>query len=134
MASGSDMPILSESSSINIALMVGLAEKSFIEPTIISSLIRANQITTDAVINEFKNRLVIYKELHSEALIKDIDNGSWNNTYTEAVNRKITSLQYVWADVYGYLPQPERDNVNEMFQQLMYPLYNRENTNIEEEH
>jgi hypothetical protein len=131
MAFESDMSRLSESSSINIALMIGLAEKSFIEPTIISSLIRANQITTDAVINEFKNRLVIYKELHSEAVIKDTDNGSWNNSYTEAVKRKISSLQYVWADVYGYLPQPERDNVNEMFQQLLYPAYNRENTNIE---
>jgi len=124
---------LQESSSINVAMMIGFAEKGFIDSTIISSLIRSNQLATDLVINEFKNRLIIYKELHREAVVKDTDNSSWNNTYTEAINRKISSLQYVWSDIYGYLPQPERDNINEMFQQLMYPSNINENTNIEED-
>jgi hypothetical protein len=130
MASGTDMSIFSESASINVALMIGLAEKNFIESTVIASLINANQITPNAVINSFKDRLVIYKELHREAVIKDADNESWNNSYTKAIKTKITYLQYVWSAVYGYLPQPERDNVNLMFADLLCPINATDNNTL----
>jgi len=111
---------MTNNSSINVAMMIGLAEKCFIDSTVISSLILSNELTPELVINEFKNRLVIYTDMYRKAVQKDIDTQSWNNPYTLAVNAKITGLQYVWADISSYIPQPEQENITKMFQQLIY--------------
>ena len=121
MASESVYSQLTDNSSINVAIMIGLAEKSFIDSTVISSLILSNQLTPESVINEFKNRLVIYTDMYRKAVQKDIDMQSWNNINTETFCAKITGLQYVWGDISSYIPQPEQENISKMFQQLLFP-------------
>ena len=121
MASACTDVISVESSALNITLFIALAEKGTIEGSVLASMIVAEQVSSASVINEFKNRLVIYTAQYRVARDEDDQQAEWTSPRTDAVKKRVTSLYWLWNVVYPHLPDPARGNVTRTFSEILFP-------------
>ena len=121
MASVSTDVISVESSALNITLFVALAEKGTIEGSVLTSMIVAEQVSSASVINEFKNRLVIYTAQYRVARDEDDQQAEWTSPRTDAVKKRVTALYWLWNIVYPHLLDPARGNVTRTFSEILFP-------------